>query len=291
MKTCDIVRPLLRVCPRPSMAVLGYLGAGFGADPQWRDVQPRYRSYFDRQLQCIMTSDLVEWGGRACYYWGRFFDVAHQAVLREHLVSGDTYIDIGANIGYQSLYASRLVGPNGQVLSFEPNPPTYAILAGHVAINRIKNCRTFQVALSNTAGEAVLNQLEEHSGTSTLMQTGSKAFRSVSVPMRVGDDILKDIPFSGKAFLKMDVEGFELQALIGLRETLNRVAMVWVEVTPEWLLRQGGSAQELFRYMEQAGFRPFLPTLHWAMGLWGARMELAPLAQPLDQQHDVLFVR
>jgi FkbM family methyltransferase len=290
MKICDMLRPLMRVCPRQSMAALGYLGAGYAHNAQWKDVWPRYRSYFDRQLQCVVTADLAEWGGRSCYYWGRFFDVTHQAVLRKFLAPGDTYIDIGANVGYQSLYASRLVGSGGLVLSFEPNPATYSILAGHVGINRIANCRTFQMALSDTDGEATLSQMEEHSGTSNL-RPQSNALHSVAVPVRRGDDVLRDIPFPGKAFLKIDVEGFEQQVLIGLRETLDRIAVAAVEVTPEWIAQQGGSAEQLYRYMEKAGFRALTPKIHWRMGLFALPLQLDPITHPIQEQHDVVFVR
>lgn len=290
MKLCDLLRPLMWRFPRQSMAVLGYLGGGYGADPYWKQVRPRFRSYHDRQLDCIVTADLAEWGGRSCYYWGRFFDVTHQAVLRQYLSPGDTYIDIGANVGYQSMYASRLVGPQGKVLSFEPNPPTYSILSGHIAINRLRNCQTFPMALSDAEGEAQLNQLEEHSGTSTLMSS-SQALHSVKVRMRRGDDVLRDVEFRGKTFIKIDVEGFELHVLRGLQETLRRVDYVAVEVTPQWISQQGGRAEELYQLMREAGFEPLLSKLHWTMVIFHPRLELIPLKAPLPEQHDVIFVR
>ncbi len=291
MKLCDVLLPLMRLSPRQSIRLMGYLGAGWGDDPSWKAVQPRYRSYFDRQLQCIMSADLAEWGGRSCYYWGRFFDVTHQAVLRKYLSPGDTYIDIGANVGYQSMYASRLVGHAGTVFSFEPSPATYSVLLGHLGVNRIRNCQTFAMALSDTDGAAVLNQVEEHSGTSTLREQSQAPVHSFSVPMRRGDGVLRDISFTGKAIVKIDVEGFELHVLRGLRETLDRLSAVSVEVSPAWLEQTGGSAEELYRYMREAGFRALIPTLRWKMGLFFPRLELAEVPGPIRDQHDVLFVR
>lgn len=291
MKLCDLLRPLMLACPRPSMAILGLLGAGYGDDPRWKSVQPRYRSYFDRRLQCIMSADLAEWGGRSCYYWGRYSDFAHQSVLRRFLAPGDTYIDIGANIGYHSLFAARIAGTKGLVLSFEPNPATYAVLSAHVAINRLSQCRTYKIALSDTDGEAVLNQLEEHSGTSTFVLPAKAPLRSVAVPTKRGDDFLRNIPFSGNAVLKIDVEGFEQRVLNGLRETLERISVAAVEVTPEWLAKLGGSAEEVYRFMREAGFRPLIPEVNWRFGLLGPELKLVETGQPLRTQHDVIFVR
>jgi FkbM family methyltransferase len=291
MRLCDLLRPLMRVFPRQSIHLLGYLGAGWDHDAKWRNVRPRYRSYFDRDLQCIVSEDLAEWGGRSCYYWGRFFDITHQAVLRRYLAPGDTYIDIGANVGYHSLYAARLAGERGQVLSFEPNPDTYSILSAHVAINRIRNCRTFQMALGDAVGEAVLNQPGAHSGTSTLMPISGGTLKSITIPVQKGDAALQGIPFVGKVFIKIDVEGFEQRVLEGLRETLNKAAVVAVEVTPEWIERVGGSAEELYRYMREAGFRAFIPEVRWRLMFLGSSLELREAEGIIGGQHDVLFVR
>lgn len=291
VKLCDLLRPAMRVCPRQSITALGYLGAGWGNDPEWKSVWPRYRSYFDRQLQCIVTADLADWSGRSCYYWGRFFDVTHQAVLRKFLAPGDTYIDIGANVGYQSLYAARLVGPTGSVLSFEPNPESYSVLAGHVAINRIAHCQTFQLALSDRGGEATLTQIDGHTGTANLRPEHRPALRSLTVPVRTGDEVLRSIAFRGKAFVKIDVEGFEQRVLAGLRDTLPSVTAVAVEITPSWLRQVGGSAEQLYAYMSQAGFRSFIPKLRWRMGLFGAQLELSESRGTIPEQHDAIFVR
>jgi FkbM family methyltransferase len=272
------------------MKILGAIGAGYRHDPAWKAVRPRYRSYFDRRINSIVSADVAEWGGRYCYYWGRHFDIPHQAVLRKFLSPGDSYIDIGANVGYHSLYASALVGDTGQVLSFEPNPATFSVLASHIGINRIRNCMLFNMAISSAPGEAFLNQLEEHSGTSTLRAVPS-AIRSMVVKIERGDDVLRKIQLSGKAVLKIDVEGFEYHVLQGLGETLQRISIVAVEVTPSWILEQGGSAEQLYDYMRRAGFQSFIPTLRWRMNMFAPTLELSPVDHPLAEQHDVLFIR
>jgi len=290
MKLVDFLRPLMRSSPRQSIRLLGMLGAGYSADGAWADVQPRYRSYFDYQLQALVTADLSEWGGRSCFYWGRFYDVAHQALLRRFLRNGDTYIDIGANLGFQTLFARNLVGPQGTIISFEPNPTTYALLTSHIGINRVWNCRTFNMALGDQPGEAALNLTENHSGTATLRQDVS-AIRSVTVPVMRGDDVLGPMTLAGRVVLKIDVEGFELKVLRGLRQTLERVSMASVEITPEWISQQGGTAEDLYRLMRDLGFLPYIAQPEWRFGLFESDLRIIPATGIIPEQHDGCFVR
>ncbi len=280
----------MRRLPRQSGKLLGLLGAGVGADLKWRDVHPRYRTYFDKQLQAVVTTDLSEWGGRSCYYWGRYYDVVHQALLRRILRLGDTYIDIGANLGFHSLFARKLIGPGGTLVSFEPHPRTFALLSAHFAINRIWGTHLFNLALGSEPGTATLHQPEEHSGTSTLRECATSVF-SVSVPVETGDRVLEKVPFTGRVVVKIDVEGLESAVLRGIEKTLERVSMVAMEVTPGWLIRQGGSVEELYRYMAGLGFRPIVPSISWKLGLFPGELRFLPAEQVEEWQYDVCFVR
>jgi FkbM family methyltransferase len=238
-----------------------------------------------------MSCDLSEWGGRACYYWGRYYDATHQAVLRRFLHAGDTYIDVGANLGFHSVFACRLVGPAGAVFSFEPHPESWRVLNAHLAINRIRHCRTFNVALGDCDIEATLWQGEQHPGTATLRSGNGDSAHGFSVPVRRGDSILRETAFGGQVVVKIDVEGFEHHVVRGLWETLQRVDVACMEVTPEWLAKQGTSAAALYRGMFDLGFHSYLPELHWNMGLFSPSLSVAPITVPPPQQHDVLFSR
>ncbi len=290
MKLADIARPVLRSFPRPSMRLLGMLGAGYRDDRAWAAATPRYRALYDRALNAVVSSDLSLWCGRACYYFGRFYDQSHQALLRLLLRPGDTYVDIGANLGFHSLFARNLIGPGGTLVSVEPHPDTFALLSAHLAINRIRNCHSFNLALGETESEALLNQLEEHSGTATMRAT-TAAKRTIAVPVRRGDDVLGPLSFTGRVIIKIDVEGFEQQVLSGMPRILAGASAAVVEVTPEWIRNQGGDPLELYRSMRDQGFVPSLPTLPWRLGLFAQPIRMALLRSPLPQQHDVCFLR
>src|SRR5438093_10561327 len=69
------------------------------------------------------------------YYYGAY-EVGTLAVMKLCLRPGDTFVDIGSNIGFMSLYASRLVGQTGNVYSLSPSPTIYLIFEDYTLINR-----------------------------------------------------------------------------------------------------------------------------------------------------------
>ena len=132
---------------------------------------------------------------------------------------GRVAIDIGANKGVYSYWLSRL---SRQVLAFEPNPKMYHLLARAVPAN----VRTFEVALSDSEGTAELILPVQRSGRfsnqGATLQTrkldGGKAFAVLPVEQRRLDSYdVRDV-----AFIKIDVEGFEIEVIEGARATLAR---------------------------------------------------------------------
>lgn len=81
------------------------------------------------------TRDMLDY---FIYYW-RCYEPNETWAIRKILRPGDIFIDIGANIGYFSVLAARLVGPTGRVFAFEPVPPTVERLRHNIKINGVNN--------------------------------------------------------------------------------------------------------------------------------------------------------
>jgi FkbM family methyltransferase len=137
--------------------------------------------------------------------------------------SGDVAYDIGANLGLHMALLSRLVGPSGRVLAFEPNPALRHLLDR--TARGAGNCRVHAVALSDVTETATLFVPEDHSMGSLADWTNGRRGRTRHVACRQVqlDDLIAE-GFPVPDFIKCDVEGAELKVFRGARQTINRAS-------------------------------------------------------------------
>ena len=157
-----------------------------------------------------------------------------------------------------SLLASSLIGPEGQGFSFEPNPQAYSRLVQHFEINRITNLESVPLALSDRDGEAMLVVPNRNSGLGMLAEPGDGHTPSVKVRIATGRPYVERLDPLRPTFVKIDVEGHEVKALMGMDTILDwpEVAIV-TEVNEEMLRAAGDSASGLLDLLAGRGFRAF----------------------------------
>lgn len=153
------------------------------------------------------------------------FEGAEQAVMRAVVQPGDTVYDIGANIGAHTVLLSRLVGPEGLVYAFEPNPGLLGPL--RLTVAGLPNTVLHELALSDQDGSATLFVPEDASMASLADWTvdrGAEAGSSHTLhcALRRLDSLLPDGSAPCPDFIKCDVEGAELRVFTGAARTLNR---------------------------------------------------------------------
>ena len=128
-------------------------------------------------------------------------------IIKKEIKKGDTVLDIGANIGYYTLIFAELVGENGKVFAFEPDPTNFAILEKNVEANGYKNVVLVQKAVTNKPGKLGLYLNEDRKAAHRIYDphNGSKSIEIESIKL---DDYFKD--YDGEMdFIKMDIEGAE----------------------------------------------------------------------------------
>jgi FkbM family methyltransferase len=143
-------------------------------------------------------------------------------VLEAFLESGSTFVDVGANVGVYTAWASRCVRGSGRVLAFEPVPATREYLEHVVALNALANVRVVSKALGAGTGSVSLWVVPHASGlTSVLAPVDESSARRVEVPMSTLDDELSIAGGATPTLVKIDVEGYEMEVLRGAVRTLS----------------------------------------------------------------------
>jgi hypothetical protein len=97
----------------------------------------------------LLTNDFVD---KYIYITGEY-EPELESFLRDNLKEGDNFIDVGSNIGYFSILASRLIGSEGRVFSFEASPSMLIRLKENININGISNIQIVPKAVSNKQGK------------------------------------------------------------------------------------------------------------------------------------------
>lgn len=137
---------------------------------------------------------------------------------------GDCVWDVGANVGYYTTRFSDLVGAPGKVLAFEPSPRNREKL--EAATSGKQNVTVLSSGLSDVGGEAVLLQgLDDIGATSRIVSDTSGSDAGHRVRLARGDDLVASGEAARPNVLKIDVEGFELEVVRGLEETLESPAV------------------------------------------------------------------
>ncbi|HPQ11449.1 MAG TPA: FkbM family methyltransferase, partial [Bacillota bacterium] len=128
---------------------------------------------------------------------------------------GDIVLDVGAYVGEASLWFSSIVGSEGTVYAFEPEPMAFRMLRNNLKVNNIQNVIPVNMAVGDTDK---LMKLSGNSGASVLTESMNGAV----VKVITIDSFVAQQHFTKVSFMKMDVEGYELNVLIGASETIQK---------------------------------------------------------------------
>ena len=171
---------------------------------------------------------------------------------------GDTFIDIGANNGEVSLKAAREVGNSGRVIAFEPNPKNIIRFNKNIAMNSFNNITLVELGVGNEEGKFQLNNdTPENLGMGWIDNSSAQNSDSlVTINVTTLDDYLMGMELDSVNFIKIDVEGFEINVLKGAKKIIEKFKpSLFIEVENTLLNRQGTSASELISLIQQFKYR------------------------------------
>ncbi len=176
---------------------------------------------------------------------------------------GDVVLDVGANVGAHTLFFSRLVGGSGRVLAFEPLSANVAEMQRTLSRrSRLNNVQIFPMALGEASSpvRVTLNIPGDDLTQASLrrQRAGSWDRNSVTeclVPLRSLDSIPEVAGSSHIDFVKIDVEGGELDVLKGAARTLaTHHPVLYCELDDRWTASFGYEARDLFAFLQSLGY-------------------------------------
>ncbi len=147
--------------------------------------------------------------------WLGFYEYEKQEWISREVRPNRVFWDVGANVGFYSLLASKLVG-SGRVFAFEPAPRNLSYLNQHLALNHATNVEVLPTAVADRNGTSSF-ETEETGFMGHLSVEGS-----ITVPTTTLDSLVKEGKVLPPDYVKMDIEGAELLALRGASDTFQR---------------------------------------------------------------------
>lgn len=149
-------------------------------------------------------------------YWLGSYEYQKRLAFEKTIKRNTVVYDIGANVGYFSLLAAVLTGPQGQVAAFEPLPRNVEFLQKHISLNCLDNIKVIEAAVSDHEGRAAFEL-----GASTAMgHIGEVGELEVSLVNL--DGMLSRGELMPPDTIKIDVEGAEFEVLQGARDLLTQ---------------------------------------------------------------------
>lgn len=221
------------------------------------------------------------WLYKPLYYRFKTVQDRHEiALLKAMLKPGDTVLDIGANIGFYARLLSEIVGPRGQVHCFEPDPINFAHLQ--------ENCRQLKnVHILNKAVGPKTETIRIY--TSKKLNVDHRTYEPEEYDQVLDIEAINiDAYVKEKQIrvnlIKMDIQGFEMQAIQGMTELLRNTPQISLlsEFWPYGLRKAGSSASAYFSYLEEQGFRVYLLEQDQMLPL---QTEKVKQLEALDESH------
>jgi FkbM family methyltransferase len=181
--------------------------------------------------------------------------------FRRQVTPGMVIFDVGANAGFYTTLFADLIGPAGRVHSFEPDPLSFGILKRRT--DGRANVTANQAAVGDHSGHITLFCNRSNRADNRVHASlGEETAETVEVPLTTLDEYCEAAGIDRIDAVKMDIQGAEVAALQGFRQTLERTRPQWlmIEFSPEHLRAAGSGTEDFWSVLDELGFEP------WAFG-------------------------
>lgn len=173
-------------------------------------------------------------------YWTGFHEFREFLFLHKFLKPEMVVVDVGANQGEYALFSAKRV-TKGKVIAFEPLPSILKVLYENIRLNNFTNIQVFPGGLSDVEGSLKIHEIEdEHEGLATIYPGERKSRSSFDIKLRTLDDVVREESVERIDFVKIDIEGGELKALVGSQQSIQKHKPVFMVEINEVTYRSAG---------------------------------------------------
>ncbi len=172
----------------------------------------------------------------------------------DYLSESDIVIDLGAHIGYYTLLAAERVGITGKVYAFEPDPRNFSLLKKNVSVNDFPQVVTENLAVGAENGTVKLYREEHNLGDHRIYASDGKRHALEVNITKLDAYFSSTLP--SVALLKMDIQGAEYQALLGMRSLIkkNKNMVIITEFWPEGMRAAGSDPEAFLKELQSLGY-------------------------------------
>ena len=247
---------ILNLIPRPVQKFMGYSFLGTkllqrlkrsGSKTEF-DIDYGLKIYLE--LSNPFTWDLV---------LGKDLEKDVKREFSQNINEGDTVIDVGAHIGEYTLLGAKLVGTNGSIISVEPARDTIKSLKENIILNDFKNCLVIEKAVGEKVETKSLYKVSKEDVYGYLDQyvKNKKLTKQSEIDVTTIDEIVSSENLNLVNLLKIDVEGFEYEVLLGCNDTLkkNKIKKIIIEIHSEFLKAKGMNEDLIYTFLKKHGFK------------------------------------
>ncbi len=173
-------------------------------------------------------------------------------LFRAQIPRGGVVLDIGANLGYYTLIASRNAS---QVIAFEPEPENGALLERTIAVNSLTHVTLIKSGVGANDEVRTLSLDPDNKGKHTLLESGENGAEQHRIPMCTIDASLRSLGVARVDVIKMDIEGWEAHAFAGMTETLGvHHPILFFEYAPTRIGISGMSPIHMLETLQMLGY-------------------------------------
>ena len=198
------------------------------------------------------------------------YEPAMRRALEHFLKPSSIFVDVGANEGYFSVIAAGLVGSSGKVTAVEPQRRLKTVLEKNFEINNVQGVQLFCYAISDRKGSATIHlSPNTNTGSTALHQSTRYRLPTETISTITLPDLFSLAQIEHADLVKMDIEGFEYEAILGSLELFKerRIKAIALELHPNAITKRGLDPAEITRLLESCGYetlREFSNTV-WAI--------------------------